>query len=70
MRKAEENFRARNFPEKGLKAAGVRLAPREVLQAEFFGLPGLSGRGGARIFGIPVGASAARRSDGRWAFRG
>jgi len=37
MRKAEETFRARNFPEKGLKAGGVRLAPREVIKAEFLG---------------------------------
>lgn len=46
MRKAEENFRARNFPEKGLKAAGVRLAPREVLQAEFLGSRGSPGGAG------------------------
>lgn len=37
MRKAEESFRARNFPEKGLKAGGLRLAPREVLGAEILG---------------------------------
>jgi topoisomerase-4 subunit A len=40
MRKAEETFRAKNFPEKGLKAGGLRLAPREVLQAEFLGSRG------------------------------
>jgi len=42
MRKADENFKAKQYPEKGLKAGGVRLAPREVLSAEVVG-------GGRRI---------------------
>lgn len=37
MRKASETFRARNFPVKGLKATGVRLAAREVLAVESLG---------------------------------
>ncbi|MDX9826631.1 MAG: DNA topoisomerase IV subunit A [Spirochaetia bacterium] len=37
MRKVEESFRSKNFPEKGLKAGGVRLAPREVLSAQLLG---------------------------------
>lgn len=37
MRKTSESFRSRNFPVKGLKAAGVRLAAREALAVESLG---------------------------------
>lgn len=37
MRKTSETFRSKNFPVKGIKAAGVRLAVREALGVESLG---------------------------------